>query len=573
MKADQVLRFCFADGIIYIVVIIKNKNKLKHSPSTRLTNWLKASLRINVKNVDRSKEVFKLSHDSSTYEVSIESDITLDDYKKMTLPTDWKLITKFASRLVGKSVVFINPTMEGGGVAMLRPPLVHMLKLLGVNAHWYVMAKMKNPDDPSPFIFTKQMHNILQRRTSPDVRITDEGKAIHKKWGQENAAVLITQNNIKQADIIVIDDPQPAGLKLYIDKVNPNVKWVWRNHIDTSGKLMSDPSTPQGQIASYLLDECDMRTVDAVITHPVSAFVYPDMFDKTYFAPATIDSFDDLNRHLNNQEVKDGIDFINNEITLKNMEFLFDNREADLQSLINPNRRRIVLIARFDESKGMDKAMEMGVRVRRKMRDDGLDENDLPQVIIVGNGSVDDPSGVTLYEEVLRIRRKRYPDDKPGIIVMSLKHNYSAINALMYYSHDRTSELVAMQTSEAEGCETRISDWIRHGIPVVVSNRGGMSLQVVVGKSGFILDFNKPDYDLGRGADFIYNLMIDYKKYMQFRKSTLGMAEKYNNREFSTTANVARLARVFNDVLTDKKADKVWRISELVDMYKDLRNR
>jgi glycosyltransferase involved in cell wall biosynthesis len=561
----QALRFCLADGMIRSVVLAKNKHKL--------TNWFKAGLRIKVKKVDRGKEVFRLSRDNLTYEVSVESKITLNDYRRITLPSDWELLKKFASSLAGKTIVFINPTFEGGGVAMLRPPLVHMLKLLGVNAHWYVMAKMKNPDDPSPFIFTKQMHNILQRRTPPDVRITNEGKALHKKWSQENAVVLTAQNNIKKANIIVIDDPQPAGLKRYIDSVNPNVKWVWRNHIDTDGKLMSNLSTPQGEVASYLLDECGMRNVDAVITHPVAAFVYPDMTDKTYFAPATIDPFDDLNRHLNDQEVKDGIDFINNEINQKNLDFLSKNREVDLQNTINPNKRRIVLIARFDESKGMDKAMEIGVRVRRKMRHDGLSENNLPQVIIVGNGSVDDPSGVTLYEEVLRIRRENYPDEKPDIVVMRLKHNYAAINALMYSNPrediDKTSEIVAMQTSEAEGCETRISDWIKHGVPVLVSNRGGMSLQIVEGKSGFVIDYDKPDYDLERGSSFIYDLMTNYDRYEQFTSTTLVMAEKYNNREFSTAANVTRLTRVFDSVLTGKKANKVWKISELVEYYPD----
>jgi glycosyltransferase involved in cell wall biosynthesis len=551
------------------VVIVKNKNKLKRSRSTKLTNWLRASLGTKTKKVDRNKEVFRLSRDSSTYEVFVGSDVKLSDYKKITSVADWDLMTKFASQIAGKTIVFINPTMEGGGVAMLRPTLVHMLKLLGVDAHWYVMANMKNPDDPSPFVFTKQMHNILQRRTSPDVRITDEGKSIHQKWTQENAIVLTAQDHIKKADLIVIDDPQPAGLKRSIDAVNPNVKWVWRNHIDTDGKLMSNPSTPQGQIASYLLDECGMRNVDAVITHPVMAFVYPDMSGKTYFAPATIDSFDDLNRHLNNAEVKAGIDFINDQITLKNTEFASTDKESDLQNLIDPNRRRIVMIARFDESKGMDKAMEIGVRVRRQMRDNGFNENDLPQVIIVGNGSVDDPSGVTMFEKILQIRRDRYPDEKSEIIVMRLKHNYDAINALMYYDGEKTSELVAMQTSEAEGCETRISDWIEHGVPVLVSNRGGMALQIIVGKSGFVMDYDKPDYDLDSGADFIYDLMTDYAKYMQFRHSTLDAAEKYNNREFSTTSNVTRFARIFYNVLAGKATDKVWKIRDLTDLYSD----
>jgi glycosyltransferase involved in cell wall biosynthesis len=564
------LRLYGGNGMILSVVIIKNKNKSKRSDSTRLTNWLRASLRIKVKKVDRNKEVFRLSRNSSTYEVSVKSDIKLSDYKKITPVADWDLMTKFGSRIAGKTIVFINPTMEGGGVAMLRPTLVHMLRLLGVDAHWYVMANMKDPNDPSPFIFTKQMHNILQRRTAPGVRITDEGKSIHQKWTQENASVLTTQDNIKKADIIIIDDPQPTGLKRYIDAVNPNVKWVWRNHIDTDGKLMSDPSTPQGQIATYLLDECDMRSVDAVITHPVMSFVYPSMSSITYFAPATIDSFDDLNRPLNNREVQAGINFINEQINQKNAEFASANRNADIQSLINPKKRRIVLIARFDESKGMDKAMEIGVRVRRKMRDNGYNENDLPQVIIVGNGSVDDPSGVMMFEKILQIRRDRYLDEKSGIIVMRLKHNYDAINALMYHSpNEKIAEIVALQTSEAEGCETRISDWIKHGVPVVVSNRGGMSLQIIEGKSGLVLDFDKPDFDLNSGVNFIYELMKNYDKYNQARHDTLTAAKEYNNREFSTTANATRLSRVFNNVLTGKAADKVWKIRDLTDLYSD----
>ena len=154
---------------------------------------------------DRSNEVFKLSRNNSTYEVSVESKVTLEDYRRITLPSDWELMKKFASHLAGKTVIFINPTMEGGGVAILRPPLIHMLQLLGVDAHWYVMAGMQDPNDPSPFIFTKQMHNILQRRTSADIRISDEGKAMHQKWTNENAIVLTAQKNIKKANIIVID--------------------------------------------------------------------------------------------------------------------------------------------------------------------------------------------------------------------------------------------------------------------------------------------------------------------------------------------------------------------------------
>ncbi|MCX6728213.1 MAG: hypothetical protein NTV39_00370 [Candidatus Saccharibacteria bacterium] len=517
----------------------------------------------------RNKETFKVYRNPITYEVTTTSDVTLEDYRRSTPVADWELLERWAKTMAGKSVVFINPTMEGGGVAMLRPPLVYLLNMLGVEAHWYVMNGKKNPDDPNPFIFTKQMHNILQRRAAREERINEIGKSIHQKWNQENADVLAAQPIIRTADVIVIDDPQPAPLKKYIDKVNPNVKWVWRSHIDTSGKLMSDPSTPQGEVAAYIMNECGIREVDAVVAHPVKEFIYPGMYDKTFFAPATVEPLDDLNQTLSRKEIKAGILFINHEISIKNKEFASEGRLADIQSEINVKRRRIVLIARFDESKGMDKAMALGAKTRQKMRDLGIPEAQLPQIIIVGNGSVDDPSGVPMYEKMLQIRREEYPNDKKDIIIMLLRHNYKAINALMHQTVSRNSrrpnQMIALQTSEAEGCETRISDWIRHGVPVVVSNRGGMSLQVVEGKSGLVLNYDKPDFDIERGALFITQLMVDDKKYAAMTKSAMELAESFNNREFTTTANATRLLRVFHIAINGKKADKIWKIGEMVE--------
>ncbi len=514
--------------------------------------------------VDRSKEVFRVSRDSATYEVSIISDIKLEDYRKITPVDDWILLKKWAETMRGKTVVFINPTMEGGGVAMLRPPMVHILKQLGIDAHWYVMEGQVGDNGANPFIFTKLMHNILQRQALPDQRITDDGKAIHQQWNAENAKVLTAQAPIRNADIVVIDDPQPAPLINYIKDINPSVKIVWRNHIDTNGDLMADPSTPQGEISSYLLDVCGVSKADAVITHPVAAFVHPKLWGKTFFAPATIEPHDDLNRELTPQEITEGIEFINAEIQAKNTTL----DDQDKQSLIDTNRCRIGLVARFDESKGMDKAMAMGVRVRQIMRKAGVPENKLPQVIILGNGSVDDPSGEPMYQKMLSIRREQYPDDKEDIILMRLRHNYKAMNALMYpasnYDDAKTPALVAMQTSEAEGCETRISDWIRHGVPVVVSNRGGMSLQIIEGESGCVIDFDKPGYDIEKGAEFISRLMTDRELYASMRKSTQAAADNFNNREFTTTANVTRWLRVFHHVFAGTKADKTWKISELI---------
>jgi glycosyltransferase involved in cell wall biosynthesis len=516
---------------------------------------------------NRQDEVYRLWRDPNTYEVTVESDVTVEDYEKVTHPDDWEALTGWAEEFKGKSVVFFNPTMEGGGVAMMRPPLVHLLRGLGVDAHWYVMAPTSHPiEDPkrdNPFVFTKLMHNISQRIT--DERITEEGKALHWRWAdEENGPVLEAQPTIQQADILFFDDPQPTPLirRLVGASTNPNMRTVWRNHIDTSGELMADPTTPQGEVAEYVLSN-GVRDIDAIVAHPSDAFVHrdPELHDKTYFAPATFDHFDNLNRHLSPEEIVEGITFINSEIALKNQEHIAAGRLEDVQSLLNmdPDQKRITLIARFDPSKGMDKAMEMGVLTRERMRAMGVPEEDLPEVVIVGNGSVDDPDGIWMYEEMLRLRREKYPHEAENIILMRLKHNYDAMNALMSRS------TLIMQTSDAEGLETRVSDAIKHGVPVVVSNRGGIKTQVVEGRSGIILDYDKPGHDLARGAEFMSGLLTDESAYAAMVETTMAEARRHNLREFTTPANAARLLRIFN-ILGENprpKADKVWKMGEL----------
>lgn len=507
----------------------------------------------------RDHEVFRLTRDPNTYEVTVESDVTLADYEAITHPDDWALLLDWAKPLQDdKTVTYINPTMEGGGVAMMRPPVVHLLKLLGVDAHWFVMEHTEGlPDDQEPFIVTKLMHNVLQRKT--DERLTEADIALHWQWAdEENGPVLERQEPIRSANFIVIDDPQPAPLINRLRTANPYAKIVWRDHIDTDGKLMADPSTPQGEVAAYLLDVCGVRGVDAVITHPVEEFVHPDMADKTYFSPATLETFDNLNRHLDEAEIVAGIEFINAEIAEKNQELTADGRTDDIQPLLSldPNRQRITLIARFDPSKGMDKAMKMGVLTRQKMRDAGVPEDQLPEVVIVGNGSVDDPDGPGMFEEMLRERREQYPDEMHGIILMRLKHNYDAMNALMRRSH------ILMQTSDAEGLETRVSDAIMHGKPVVVSNRGGIKTQVAEGKSGIILDYDKPGHDLERGAEFMSDLLMDPIAYQAMVDSTKEQAVAFNSREFTTTANVARWMRIFKNLQAGEEADRLWKITD-----------
>lgn len=540
------------------------------SPLSKVADLALTIVESETSEADRSQEVYRLWRNPATYEVTIESDVSLEDYQKITRAEDWSLLQRYAKNMQGKTIAFINPTMEGGGVVMMRPPLVHLLRQLGVDAHWYVMEGQTDPSALNPFLFTKQMHNIIQRRLPPDERITEEGKALHQQWAADNAAVLERQEPLQTADIIIIDDPQPTPLISRLKAVNPTTKIVWRNHIDNNGPLMMDPSTPQGEVWQYLRDDCGVGLADAYVFHPdpKGSFIPPDIYDKTFLAPATTEPHDDMNRPLNPEQINDGLAFINNEITTKNQEL----GPEDQIELVDPDADWVAMVARFDESKGGDKFISLGVRtkqlVREKLATPGTDPDSRKvQVIFIGNGSVDDPSGKPEFNRMLSLRRGH--EDKKDIILARIKHNYEAINAFM---HKRPSGAVHVgaQMSDAEGCETRISDWMEHGIPVAVSSRGGMPFQVIEGKSGIILDYDKPDFDIERAADFISELIVNPEGYRAMSASTTEASKAYNQREYTTSANATRWLRVFSGVLTGTEPDKLWKIGEIVELEPEL---
>lgn len=531
---------------------------------------------------DRSGEVFRIKRkidpktgqeDTNTCEVTIESDITLEDYENIVHPVDMISLLEWAKPLQGKKIIFVNPTMEGGGVAMMRPPVIHLMRLLGIDAQWHVMRPIIDEESSgNPYLFTKLMHNMSQNKKVKDGNgnlvdgvLTQEGKDLHKQWADtENGPIL--EQAILDADHIIIDDPQPAPLiPRFLKAMKASAKIYWRNHIHTDATKMKDPDSPEGQVAHYLLDDCQMKEVDAIFMHPVLEFLHPGMEDKTYFSPATLETMDNLNKELSEQEIIEGIQFINSEIEIKNEELQkSDHPEDVMQQLdLNPAKKRISLIARFDPSKGMDHAMKMGVMTREKMRAEGVAEEDLPETVIVGNGSVDDPDGVGMYKEMLKERRK-YPTEMNGIILMRLRHNYDAMNALM-----RRSTML-MQTSTKEGCETRISDGIMHDTAVVVANNGGMPGQVIDGESGLIIDGAMKDEALNEGAEFMCQHLTDDVAMAKLTASTIKAGEEHNKRNYLTIANVVRFCRAFTRTEVGLPADKTYLMQDIATELEQL---
>jgi alpha,alpha-trehalose phosphorylase (configuration-retaining) len=77
------------------------------------------------------------------------------------------------------------------------------------------------------------------------------------------------------ADVVIIDDPQMPGLIPLIRKTRPDIKIIYRSHIEIRSDLVGKQGSPQEQVWQYLWDR--IKQSDIFISHPVDKFVPSDV--------------------------------------------------------------------------------------------------------------------------------------------------------------------------------------------------------------------------------------------------------------------------------------------------------
>lgn len=90
-----------------------------------------------------------------------------------------------------------------------------------------------------------------------------------------------------------------------------------------------------------------------------------------------------------------------------------------------PARDFFVQVARFDPSKGLPSVVDSYAKFRVLLEESGqtCDETDIPQLLITGHSSVDDPDGSSLYDEIMQLIEQKYTEYAKDIIVIRLPPN------------------------------------------------------------------------------------------------------------------------------------------------------
>lgn len=415
-----------------------------------------------------------------------------------------------ASRMRGEKVLFINATPRGGGVAIMRHSLMRVFHELGVDASWLVL-----PNNPEIFKITKfKFHNVLQGVAAPETVLTNEDKELYLEYIKQFFNTTI--DALRSASFIVIDDPQPSGLIPLIKQVNPSCKIIYRSHIEIVSSLAETIGTQQSITWNFIFQF--IKNIDVFVSHPIKEFVSSMIpQEKVRYMPATTDPLDGLNKRLSEKDNNFYMQFFNKLLIL------------DDQQLLDQNRPYLIQIARFDPSKGIEDVIGSYVKARMK-----LDKSINPQLVIAGNGSIDDPDGLPVLQLTKRLVEEKYHDFKDDIKILQLPAIDQLLNALLQNAK------VAFQLSHREGFEVKVTESLMKGVPIIAYNTGGIPLQIKDKVSGFLVEKG----DTEQVSNLIVELLTDKVLYKKIQKGAL----ENINPEVNTVVNTEKWMRLFVDL-------------------------
>jgi trehalose synthase len=347
----------------------------------------------------------------------------LESYEAIVGSSVLAQLRRLGEKLAGLRVVHVNSTREGGGVAEILEWMVPHMREVGIDASWEVIN-----GNSRFFEITKDIHNGLQGKT---VDLPMKSWRIYQEENEKNAERL--RPHLTEADIVIIHDPQPAGLlKLCPDRKG---KWIWRAHID-----ISRPFRPVWKVLRTFVDKYDASIFS------MAEFAQP-LPHPQFLIPPSINPLSEKNREL----VPAELESVRTEFGI----------EAD--------RPLLVQISRFDRFKDP-------VGVIRAYR---LVRNVAPvQLVLAGGGATDDPEGKAVLEDVMEAA-----ENDPDVHVLLLpSDSHKTINALQ-----RLADIV-LQKSTREGFGLTVTEGLWKGKPVIGGDVGGIRLQVTNYQTGYLVN-------------------------------------------------------------------------------------
>jgi trehalose synthase len=400
-----------------------------------------------------------------------------------------------AERLDGHSIWHVNSTADGGGVAELLHQLLGYLTGFSIRCRWLVVE-----GDQDFFWVTKRIHNRLHGSMGDGGPLgSAEREAYMRVLRHEQAPLL---DEARPGDVVILHDPQTAGLIVPLVDAGMYVVWVCHVGVDT-------PDDVVRSAWDFLRD--DVRPAHAYVFSR-RAYIWRGLERrKATVIPPCIDPTSAKNIELPHGDVDAILGSAGVVATTRRRRTTrvalpyigaihVRNRASAIEEAhVPPGVPLVVQISRWDRLKDHVGVLRGFARHVRH----GLDAH----LLLVGPAAAsvaDDPEGAEVFAEILAAWGRLPARQRAAVHVLSLPVDDRLENALVVNALQRQAEVVA-QKSLAEGFGLTVAEAMWKERPVVGSRVGGIVDQIVDGRSGLLVDPN----DLGAFGGAVSSLIRD----------------------------------------------------------------
>ena len=395
--------------------------------------------------------------------------------------------------LEGRTVVNVNSTATGGGVAEMLHTLLAYVLGAGIQARWLVIG-----GTPEFFAVTKRIHNGLYGSPGDGGPLGPAERQTYEQVLSRNTDELIAR--VRPGDIAMVHDPQPAGLVSALRAAGARV--VWRCHIGRD-----EPNEWTERSWEFLRPY--LEEVEAVI---VSRAAFGPPFadpERTFVIAPSIDPFSSKNEPMSSRNARVALGYVGlltGDGTAPAVPFSRRNgstgtigRQVDLLGTGSapPEAPLVVQVSRWDRIKDMEGVMQGFA--------DHVDLSLDAHLVLCGpevTGVTDDPEGAEVLRECLDgwrglPRRTRDRIHLACVPMVDLDENAAVVNALQRHA------AIIVQKSLAEGFGLTVAEAMWKARPVVASAVGGIVDQIPDNDHGLLLDDPHDLAALGAAVDHL----------------------------------------------------------------------
>ena len=424
---------------------------------------------MSVKEHTRIQEVEVQALDAARLEPLIGSDRT----------ARYEAIAEATESLLGdRAVLNVNSTATGGGVAEMLQTLLAYGRGAGLDVRWLVIQ-----GDSAFFEITKRIHNGLYGSAGDSGTLGDAERRHYEQTLRENADELLAL--VRPNDVVLIHDPQPAGLADAMRSAGAKV--IWRCHVG-----VDEPNEWTERSWSFLRPY--LEDVDAfVFSRRAYAPSWADE-SRVHVIPPSIDPFSAKNEPISQRNVRRILGYtglIAGDGELPEIPFTrrdgspgrFSRRVDVLQTGPPPpvDVPVVVQVSRWDRMKDMPGVMS------------GFAEHVDPSLgahlLLAGpavTGVADDPEAAEVLEECMDLWRA-LPHAARSRVHLACTPMVDPDEAAAIVNALQRHAAVVVQKSIAEGFGLTVAEAMWKSRPIVASAVGGIVDQIVSGAHGLLV--------------------------------------------------------------------------------------